>query len=344
MLSNRLQFLFLSAALALTGGCSGGSGSGSAPSEVELLHVSYDPTRELFAAVNDAFTAQYNAENSPKVAIQQSHGGSASQARSVIEGLPADVVSLPLWSDVDAITKSGLIAPDWEDRFPNKSLPFYSTIVFVVRKGNPKHIQDWPDLVSGDVSIITPSPKTSGNGKLSFLAAWGSVILRGGSREDALKYVTELYRRVPILDSGARGATTTFAQKGQGDVHLTWENEAWLEIKESGDQLEIVYPPLSIRAEPKVAVVDENIKRHNTQQPAEAYLKFLYTPTGQEIVAAHYYRPIDEAVAAKHADVFPKLELFTIDRIAPNWSEAIQDFFSEGGVFDQIYEKAVKDK
>ncbi len=344
MTISRFQRLLLVAALALVGGCSGGGEGGSAPSQVELLHVSYDPTRELFAAVNEAFAAQRNAENSPKVTIQQSHGGSASQARSVIEGLPADIVSLPLWSDVDAITKNGLIAPDWEERFPNKSLPFYSTIVFVVRKGNPKQIKDWPDLVSGDVEIITPSPKTSGNGKLSFLAGWGSVVLRGGSRDDAIKYITELYRRVPVLDSGARGATTTFAQKGQGDVHLTWENEAWLEIKESGDQLEIVYPPLSIRAEPKVAVVDENVKRHNTQKQAEAYLNFLYTPAGQEIVATHYYRPIDEDVAAKHTDVFPKLELFTIDKIAPSWTEAIQDFFSEGGVFDQIYEKAVKDK
>jgi sulfate/thiosulfate-binding protein len=312
--------------------------------QVELLHVSYDPTRELFAAVNDAFAKQFNSDHSPTIAIQASHGGSASQARSVIDGLPADVVSLPLWSDVDAIRKAGLIDADWEERFPNHSLPFFSTIVFVVREGNPKKIVDWQDLVRDDIEIITPSPKTSGNGKLSFLAAWGSVLLRGGSRDDAVRFVTELYRRVPVLDSGARGATTTFAQKGIGDVHLTWENEAWLELRESGNKLQIVYPPLSIRAEPKVAVVDANVKRHDTTKQAEAYLNFLYTPEGQEIVATNFYRPINAEVMAAHATNFPQIELFTVDKVAPGWNEAIEEFFGEGGVFDQAYENGRKEK
>jgi sulfate transport system substrate-binding protein len=324
--------------LTLAAGCSQQAG------EVELLHVSYDPTRELFEAVNTAFLGDYNKQNSPHLTIRQSHGGSASQARSVIDGLEADVVSLPLWSDVDAIRKAGLIDADWEERFPNKSLPYFSTIVFVVREGNPKQVKDWADLVRGDIQVITPSPKTSGNGKLSFLAAWGSVLLRGGSKDDAVKYVTELYKRVPVLDPGARGSTTTFAQKEIGDVHLTWENEAWLEVRESGNKLEIVYPPISIRAEPKVALVDANVKRHNTAKPAEAYLNFLYTPAGQELVAQNYYRPTQEDVLAKHAQSFPPLELFTIDKIAPGWSEAITEYFDEGAVFDQIYESAVKGK
>jgi sulfate/thiosulfate-binding protein len=334
----RLQNLIAIGILALAAGCSGDS------SQVELLHVSYDPTRELFEAVNEKFVPEYNKTNSPKISVKQSHGGSASQARSVIDGLEADIVSLPLWSDVDAISKKGLIEANWEERLPNNSLPYFSTIVFVVRQGNPKQIKDWSDLVRGDVSVITPSPKTSGNGKLSFLAAWGSVVLRGGSREDATKYVTELYRRVPVLDSGARGSTTTFAQKEIGDVHLTWENEAWLEVRESGDKLEIIYPPLSIRAEPKVAVVDANVKRHATTKAAEAYLEFLFTPAGQEIAAQHYYRPIDAEVLAKHAQAFPPIELFTIDKIAPGWGEAITEFFGEGALFDQIYETAAKSK
>ncbi|HVU89530.1 MAG TPA: sulfate ABC transporter substrate-binding protein [Pirellulales bacterium] len=334
----RLRKVISIVILAIAAGCSGEAG------QVELLHVSYDPTRELFEAVNEKFAPAYNAQNTPKISIKQSHGGSGSQARSVIDGLEADIVSLPLWSDVDAISKKGLIDAHWEERLPNNSLPYFSTIVFVVRQGNPKQIKDWPDLVRGDVSVITPSPKTSGNGKLSFLAAWGSVLLRGGSRDDATKYVTELYKRVPVLDSGARGATTTFAQKEIGDVHLTWENEAWLEVRESGNKLEIIYPPLSIRAEPKVAVVDANVKRHATDKAAQAYLEFLFTPQGQEIAAEHYYRPIDVDVLAKHAQDFPPLELFTIEKIAPGWGEAITEFFADGAVFDQIYEAAAKGK
>jgi sulfate/thiosulfate-binding protein len=334
----KLRLIMAAGVLALVAGCSNESGN------VELLHVSYDPTRELFEAVNESFLKEYNQPNAPQVSIRQSHGGSASQARSVIDGLEADVVSLPLWSDVDAIRKAGLIDANWEERFPNDSLPYFSTIVFVVREGNPKQIKDWSDLVRGDISVITPSPKTSGNGKLSFLAAWGSVLLRGGSSDDAVKYVTELYRRVPVLDSGARGSTTTFAQKGIGDVHLTWENEAWLEVRESGNKLQIIYPPISIRAEPKVAIVDANVKRHGTSKAAEAYLSYLYTPEGQEIVAQNHYRPSQADVLARHADAFPPVELFAIDKIAPGWAEAINEFFAEGAVFDQIYETAAKGK
>ncbi len=256
----------------------------------------------------------------------------------MIDGLDADVVTLAMFSDTNAIAKAGLIEKGWQDRLPNSSLPYSSTIVFVVRKGNPRHIKDWPDLVQPDVQVITPSPKTSGNGKLSFLAAWGSVILRGGSESDASRFVAQLYGHVPVLDSGARAATTTFAQKQIGDVHLTWENEAYFEVKESGDQLEIVYPPVSIRAEPRVAVVDANVDRKGTREAAEAYLQFLYTPEGQEIIAQHYYRPFDADVLAQHADAFRPIELFAIQKIADSWDDADNRFFADGAVFDQIYD------
>jgi sulfate transport system substrate-binding protein len=242
-----------------------------------------------------------------------------------------------MWADTNAIRKAGLINDGWEERLPNGSLPYSSTIGFVVRKGNPKGIKDWPDLVREGVEVITPSAKTSGNGKLSFLAAWGSVVLRGGSEQQALNFVTKLYQQVPVLDPAARGATTTFAQKKIGDVHLTWENEAYLEVKESGDELEIVYPSLSIRAEPRVAVVDGNVDRRQTRAAAEAYLKFLYTPEAQEIIAKNYYRPAQAEILAKYADKFGKIELFTIQQISEGWEQADKRFFAEGGVFDQIY-------
>ncbi len=304
----------------------------------ELLNVSYDPTRELWRDLNARFLAHYEKERGVRLTIRQSHGGSGSQARAVIDGLEADVVTLALWTDVDAIRRKGLIAPGWEDRLPHRSLPYYSTIVFVVRKGNPKGIRDWPDLVRPGVTVITPNPKTSGNGRLSFLAAWGAVRQRGGSEEDAGKFVSEIYRRTPVLDSGARGSTTTFAQKGLGDVHLTWENEAHLEVKEAGGALELVYPPTSIRAEPPVAVVDANARRKGTQAAAEAYLKFLYTDEGQEILARHFYRPVNESVLRRHRAVLPELPLFPITVVARNWAEAQQRFFADGGVFDRIYE------
>ncbi len=275
----------------------------------ELLNVSYDPTRELWKSINKQFIPDYKQKTGVNLEIKQSHGGSSSQARSVIDGLEADVVTLAIWSDTNAVAKAGLIREGWEGRLPNDSLPYSSTIVFVVRKGNPRQIKDWPDLLGDEVQVITPSPKTSGNGKLSFLAAWGSVILRGGSEREATDFVTKLYGHVPVLESGARAATTTFAQKNIGDVHLTWENEAYFEVKESGEALEIVYPPISILAEPRVAVVDANVDRRKTRAAAEAYLKFLYTPEAQEIIAQHYYRPYDTAVLKKVR------RLFSTDRV-----------------------------
>jgi sulfate transport system substrate-binding protein len=308
----------------------------------QLLNVSYDPTRELWRALNKAFVADYQKQTGVELKIEQSHGGSSSQARSVIEGLDADVVTLALWTDTEAIAKAGLINEGWQERLPNGSLPYSSTIVFVVRKGNPKGIKEWSDLVREGVEVITPSAKTSGNGKLSFLAAWGSVVLRGGSDQDATDYVTKLYQHVPVLDSGARAATTTFAQRKIGDVHLTWENEAYFEVRESGGELEIVYPPVSIRAEPRVAVVDANVDKKKTRAAAEAYLKFLYTPEAQEIIAQNFYRPYKPEVLRKYSESFRSVELFTIQQIASDWSAAEARFFAEGGVFDQVYSSVQK--
>jgi sulfate/thiosulfate transport system substrate-binding protein len=343
MMANRWTGGWLVAFLAVVAaaGCdnSGGSGGGhsSAGGSLELLNVSYDPTRELWKDLNEAFIPTYAEQSGKTLTIKQSHGGSGSQARAVIDGLEADVVTLALWSDTDAIARKKLIKEGWEDRLPNRSLPYVSTIVFVVRKGNPKGVRDWPDLVKDGLEVITPNPKVSGNGKLSFLAAWGSVILSGGSEEDAKAYVTKLYQHVPVLDQGARQATTTFAQKGLGDVHLTWENEAHLEVKEAGDSLEIVFPSRSILAEPYVAIVDDNVDRRQTRAAAQAYLEFLYTPAGQQIIATHYYRPISESVLSSNADRFPAIELFPITKLVENWDVAQKKFFAEGGVFDTIY-------
>jgi sulfate/thiosulfate-binding protein len=344
MSQNRVALIGL-LGIALLGaalGC-GGPAAGSATG-VEILNVSYDPTRELWRDLNAQFIESIRAQDGIDVTIKQSHAGSSSQARSVIDGLDADVVTLALWSDTDAIRKQGLIQPGWESRFENRSLPYLSTIVFVVRKGNPLHIRDWPDLVKANVTVITPNPKTSGNGKLSFLAAWGSVLQAGGTDTEARDFVTALYRRVPVLETGARGATTTFAQKGLGDVHLTWENEAHLEMAEAGDALEIVYPPRSIRAEPHVAVVDANVDRKGTRAVAEKYLKFLYTDEGQETIARHFYRPIREAALNRHRKDFPAIELFPITAIAANWDAAQEKFFSQGGIFDSIYSPAKKSR
>jgi sulfate transport system substrate-binding protein len=313
------------------------AGSPAKDERVELLNVSYDPTRELWRDLNSRFIAAHERQGGKGLTIKQSHGGSSTQARAVIDGLEADVVTLALWSDTDAIHQKGLIHDGWEDRLPERSLPYYSTIVFVVRKGNPKGIKDWPDLIRPGIQVVTPNPKTSGNGKLSFLAAWGSVIRRGGSEGAAREFVQQLYRQTPVLDSGARGSTTTFAQKKIGDVHLTWENEGHLEVQEAGGQLELVYPPLSIRAEPQVAVVDVNVDRKGTRAVAEAYLQFLYTEEAQEIIAGHYYRPINPAVAKKHAAKLPPVELFPVTTVARGWGEAQEMFFAEGGVFDRIY-------
>jgi sulfate transport system substrate-binding protein len=312
--------------------------SAAAPASVELLNVSYDPTRELWRDLNEKFAAAYEKETGTHVTIKQSHGGSSTQARAVIDGLEADVVTLASYLDTDAISKKGaLIKPGWVEELPNRSLPYTSTIVFVVRKGNPKGVKDWPDLIKPGVEVITPNPKTSGNGYLSFFSAWGSVVLRGGSRDDAVKFVTQLYKQVPVLDSGARGATTTFVQKKIGDVHLAWENEAHLEVEEAKGDLDLVYPPISIRAEPHVAIVDENVDRKKSRAVAEAYLKFVYTDEGQEIAAKHFYRPSNEAVLKKHSATFPEIKLFPVTDIATDIADAHKQLIAEGGVFDSIY-------
>jgi sulfate transport system substrate-binding protein len=329
--------LFATACSTTSGASSTGDSRTVGGRSIELLNVSYDATRELWRDINANFIPRYEKETGNKLSIKQSHGGSSTQARAVIDGLEADVVTIASIIDTDAIRKRGLIKDGWIDRLPQRSLPYYSTIVFVVRKGNPKGIKDWPDLVKPGVEIITPNPKTSGNGYLSFFAAWGSVVLRGGSREDAVKYVTALYKRVPVLDSGARAATTTFVQRGIGDVHLAWENEAHLEVREAKGELELVYPPISIRAEPHVAVVDDNVDRRNTRDAAEAYLRFLYTDEAQDIIAGHFYRPGNEMFLKKHAETFPDLRLFNITEIAKDYFDAHRQFIAESGVFDAIY-------
>jgi sulfate transport system substrate-binding protein len=329
----------------------GASGCGSSGNEVELLNVSYDPTRELYRKLNRAFVEEYQREKGVTVTIRQSHGGSGSQARAVMDGLPADVVTLAMWSDTNAIAKKGLIAKDWETRFDNHSLPYFSTIVFVVRKGNPKGIHDWSDLLKPGVQIIGPNPKTSGGAKLNLLAAWGAVLRKRGITEnssaaeraaaeaEAKAFVTQIYRQCPVLDSGARGATVTFARRMIGDVHLTWENEARLETEELRDELEVVYPSCSIKAEPHVAVVDQNVDQKNTRAVAEAYLKFLYTEKAQEIIAQNFYRPTNAAVAEKYTDRFPNIDLFRIDYIDKGgWDAAQKRFFADGALFDQIYQ------
>jgi sulfate transport system substrate-binding protein len=304
---------------------------------VELLNVACDPTRELWRDLNEQFSAHYEAECGVRVSIRQSHGGSASQARAVIDGLDADVATLALWSDTDALRRAGRIDDGWEQRLPNRSLPYVSTIVFVVRRGNPKQIRDWPDLAREDVRVITPNPKTSGNGKWSFLAIWGSVVTRGGTETEAGELVTRVFRNVPVLDASARAATMTFAQKNIGDVHLTWENEAHLEVVEAEGSLEIVYPPVSVLAEPHVAVVDAVVREKGTKEIAEAYLRYLYSEPAQEIIARHYFRPTSEVVKRRRADQFPSIRLFQALDLGPSWDSLQFRFFAEGGLFDQIY-------
>ena len=303
----------------------------------QLLNVSYDPTRELFKDLNEQFVSKYEHEAGKRLTIKQSHGGSSRQARAVIDGLRADVVTLALYSDVDALRKRGLIPDAWEKRLPHDSQPYSSTIVFVVRQGNPKGIKDWPDLARPGVSVITPNPKTSGNGKLSVLAAFGSVIYRGGSDKQARDYLKQLYQNVPVLGNGARDSTTTFAEEKTGDVHLTWENEALLETEESKGDLEIVYPPVSIRAEPSIAWVDANVSQRKTEAYAKAYLQFLYTDQAQETMAKHGYRPINLDALKRYANRFPSIDLFPVTLIAKDWDEAQSKFFSDNGIFDMIY-------
>jgi len=307
--------------------------------EINLLNVSYDPTRELYQDINAAFSKQWKDKAGDTVTIQQSHGGSGKQARSVIDGLEADVVTLALAYDIDAISeKAKLIDKDWQKRLPNNSTPYTSTIVFLVRKGNPKGIKDWDDLVKPGVAVVTPNPKTSGGARWNYLAAWGYALKKNNNDEAKAKdFVVKLFRNVPILDTGARGATTTFVQRGIGDVLIAWENEALLSLKESGaDKFELVTPSISILAEPPVAWVDKVVKRHGTEEVTKAYLNFLYSPEGQEIGAKNFYRPRSEAVAQKYADKFPKLTLFTIDEVFGGWQKAQKKHFDSEGIFDQI--------
>jgi sulfate/thiosulfate-binding protein len=309
--------------------------------DVKLLNVSYDPTRELYQDINTAFAKQWKDKTGDTVTIQQSHGGSGKQARAVIDGLEADVVTLALAYDIDAISEKGNLLPnDWQKRLPDNSAPFTSTIVFLVRKGNPKGIKDWDDLIKSDVAVVTPNPKTSGGARWNYLAAWGYALKKNNNNEaKAKEFVTKLYRNVPILDTGARGATTTFVQRGIGDVLIAWESEALLSLKESaGKDFELVTPSVSILAEPPVAWVDRVVKKHGTAEVAKAYLEFLYTPEGQEIAAKDFYRPRLDSVAQKYADKFPKLTLFTIDEVFGGWKKAQSTHFNDGGVFDQIQE------
>lgn len=304
--------------------------------DVTLLNVSYDPTRELYADFNKAFSAAYQQETGKSVEIKQSHGGSGSQARAVVDGLQADVVTLALAYDIDAIAAKGLIGFDWQKRLPQNASPYTSTIVFLVRKGNPKALGDWSDLIKPGVEVITPNPKTSGGARWNYLAAWGYALKKFGSADNAKQFVADLYRNVPVLDTGARGATVTFVERGVGDVLLAWENEALLALREFGDgKFEIVYPSLSILAEPPVAVVDGVADKKGTRIVADAYLQHWYTKQGQEIAARNFYRPRDPEVAKEKS--FASIQLFTIDDVFGGWAKAQKDHFAEGGVFDQIY-------
>lgn len=305
--------------------------------EVTLLNVSYDPTRELYSEVNEAFGKAWQAKTGDTLTIQQSHGGSGKQARAVIDGLEADVVTLALAYDIDAIAKQGLIDPKWQARLPQNSAPYTSTIVFLVRKGNPKGIKDWNDLTKEGVQVITPNPKTSGGARWNYLAAWGYALK---NNLEPKAFVGKLFANVPVLDSGARASTVTFTERGVGDVLLAWENEAHLAVKDLGpDKFDIVNPSTSILAEPSVAVVDKVVDKRGTKAVAEAYLQFLYTPQGQEIAAKNFYRPRDATVAAKFKAQFPELALFTVDDVFGGWKSAQETHFAEGGLFDQIYGK-----
>jgi sulfate/thiosulfate-binding protein len=314
--------------------------AGTAQAQTALLNVSYDPTRELYAEFDAAFANHWKATTGETVTIRQSHGGSGSQARAVIDGLEADVVTLALAYDIDALNKrGGLLAADWQKRLPDNSAPYTSTIVFLVRKGNPKGIKDWNDLAKPGVEVITPNPKTSGGARWNYLAAWGYALRQpGGSEATARNLVGRIYKNVKVLDSGARGSTTTFVQRGIGDVLIAWENEAYLSLKEFGaGQLEIITPSVSILAEPPVAVVDKVVDKRGTRKVAEAYLRYLYSPEGQDIAGKNYYRPRDPRVAEKYAKQFSNVALFTIDEVFGGWDKAQVTHFGDGGIFDQIY-------
>ena len=319
------------------------SGAVVSAAPIQLLNGSYDPTRELYVAINAAFAKSWKAQTGQDVAVRQSHGGSGKQARSVIDGLPADVVTLALAYDIDEISSRGKLLPaNWQARLPNNSAPYYSTIVFLVRKGNPKNIRDWDDLVKPGVKVITPNPKTSGGARWNYLAGWGYAQKKYGTAAAARDYLVKLFRNVPVLDSGARGSTTTFVQRGQGDVLLAWENEAFLAVNQLGKgKFDIIVPSVSILAEPPVAVVDANVDKKGTRKAAEAYLRFLYTPAAQQIIARNYYRPRNPQVAAQYKGQFPNVALFTIKNFG-GWAKAQAVHFNDGGLFDQILEDAKK--
>ncbi|MEI7682348.1 MAG: sulfate ABC transporter substrate-binding protein [Betaproteobacteria bacterium] len=318
----------------------------AAQAQVSILNVSYDPTRELYQEFNSAFAKQWAAKNAnEKVDIKASHGGSGGQARKVVDGLEADVVTLALAYDIDEIAdKAKLLPADWQKRLPNNSSPYTSTYIFLVRKGNPKAIKDWDDLIKPGVSVITANPKTSGGARWGYLAAWGYALKKNGNDEAKAKaFVTSLFKNVPVLDSGARGSTVTFAERGIGDVLLAWENEAHLALKEFGpEKFEIVYPPISILAEPPVSVVDKVVDKRGTRKVAQAYLEYLYSDEGQEIAAKNFYRPRNAKIAAKYAKNFPKISLFTIDEVFGGWTRAQKTHFADGGAFDQIYQPGAK--
>lgn len=335
------QSLFVGAVVALVLNACGPSPQETPSGDLHLLNVSYDPTRELYREANAAFIEQWRSEHpdgTGDVEIEMSHGGSGRQARAVIDGLEADVVTLAVPYDIDQLAATGLIATDWRSRLPHNSAPYTSTIVFLVRSGNPKNIHDWSDLVREGVEVVTPNPKTSGGARWNYLAAWAYALSRpGGNGETARAFVTHLYGNVRVLDTGARASTTTFVQRGIGDVLITWENEAYLAIQEIGaGSVEIVTPSMSILAEPSVAWVDRNVEEHGTREIAEAYLRFLYTPEGQDIVARNHYRPSDPEALQRHASDFPAIPLVTVDETFGDWSEVHRVHFADGGVFDQI--------
>lgn len=311
-----------------------------AQKKITLLNVSYDPTRELYDEFNKAFAAHWKKETGQDITVNQSHGGSGKQARAVIDGLEADIVTLALSYDIDSIAeRSGLLPKDWQPRLPNNSAPYTSTIVFLVRAGNPKAIKDWEDLAKPGVAVITPNPKTSGGARWNYLAAWGYAIKKWNREEKAREFLRAVFKNVPVLDSGARASTTTFAERGIGDVFISWENEAYLAVKELGkDKFEIIYPSMTILAEPPVAVVGRNVDRRKTREVAESYLRFLYSEQGQEIAARNFYRPRSLSVAKKYSSQFPPVKLFTIDEAFGGWAKAQKTHFSDGGTFDQIYQ------
>jgi sulfate/thiosulfate transport system substrate-binding protein len=331
----------LVAAICASAGCRRGAEPGG---QVQLLNVSYDPTRELYADVNAAFARRRQAAGAPKLEVKQSHGGSGKQARAVLDGLEADVVTLALAHDVDVLARAGLLRPDWQDSFPNRSAPYTSTIVFVVRKGNPKQVRGWEDLTRKGITVVAPNPKTSGGARWAYLAAWGAALRRnGGDERKAREYVGALYGNVPVLDTGARAASTTFAERGVGDVLLCWENEALLLSDEIGkERFDIVVPAVSILAEPPVAVVDKYADKHGTRAVAREYLEFLYSEEGQAIAARHHYRPRSAQAAASHASKFARVELFTVDEVFGGWDKAQKTHFADGAVFDQIAVAQVK--